>query len=231
MPSDYLYEHLSAVLRFVARAPSLAGPLSGFSRVLLRYTQTLHLLRSFQFDGVIDGGANIGEFAELVKIALPSASLLCVEPHPVCAQKLRDKGLNVVEVALWSESNVTLDLVQVSESSTSSQLGSMVSQRPSWKVNTLRLDAVPVAGHRLLVKLDLQGAELAALSGMGPLWERCHGFIIETRMGPSGNFQMLQKLFEAKGYANHGTLNQFYEGDVLTEVDQVWIRHATLSAP
>jgi len=231
MPSDYLYEHLSAVLRCVARTPSLAVPLSSFSRVLLRYTQTLHLLRNFQFDGVIDGGANIGEFAELVKVGCPSTNLICIEPHPECAQKLRNKGFNVAEAALWSESNMTLDLVQVNESSTSSQIGDPASERLSWKVNTLRLDAVPIAGRRLLIKLDLQGVELVALSGMGALWDRCHGFIIETRMGPRGNFRALQELFESQGYFNHGTLNQFYEGDALTEVDQVWVRQEKDSTP
>jgi FkbM family methyltransferase len=231
MPNDYLYEHLAGALRAIAHSPRLAPPFSGFARVLQRYTQTLHLLKSFSFDAVIDGGANVGEFAELVKMGLPQANLVCVEPHPGCAQKLRDKGFDVVEAALWAESRLTLDLVQVNESSTSSRLGAAAISRPSWKVNTLRLDAVPVSGQRILVKLDLQGAELEALSGLGSLWERCQGFIIETRMGPQGNFQALQELFEGRGFTNHGTINQLYEGDMLTEVDQVWIRHAKPSTP
>jgi FkbM family methyltransferase len=230
MANDFVYEQLAALLRQVVRTPELAAPFLGVSRVLQRYTQTIRFLREFQFNGVIDGGANIGEFAELVKIALPSADLHCVEPHPACAQKLKNKGFQVIEAALWSESNLTLDLVQVNESSTSSQLGTSDSQRPSWKVKTLRLDAVPITGRKILIKLDLQGAEIAALSGMGSLWERCDGLIIETRMGPRGDFRVFQEMLEARGYSNHGTLNQFYEGDVLVEVDQVWVRHGPLSS-
>ena len=225
IPNDSLYEHLAAALRWVVRTPGLAVPFSGFSRVLQRYRQTIHFLRQFQFDGVIDAGANIGEFAELVRIGLPSARLFCVEPHPTCAQKLRSKGFDVIEAALWSQSKLTLDLVQQNESSTSCQLGASIIHRPSWKVSTLRLDEIPIIGDRLLIKLDLQGAELKALTGMGSLWERCDGFVIETCMGLQGNSRTLQELFEAKGYSNHGTLNQFYEGDILTEIDQVWVRY------
>jgi hypothetical protein len=60
-------------------------------------------LASQNFDGVIDGGANVGEFAKIARTALPQADLLCVELHPECAAKLRQGGLRVVEAALWKE--------------------------------------------------------------------------------------------------------------------------------
>ncbi|MBK9090351.1 MAG: FkbM family methyltransferase [Holophagales bacterium] len=61
------------------------------------------MLSRFAFDGIVDGGANVGEFAHLVRQTLPKADLVCVEPHPHCAAILRRNGFRVVEAALWRE--------------------------------------------------------------------------------------------------------------------------------
>jgi hypothetical protein len=36
-----------------------------------------------------------------------------------------------------------------------------------WEVDAVRLDSLPISGSHLLVKLDLQGAEVEALEGHG----------------------------------------------------------------
>jgi hypothetical protein len=46
------------------------------------------------------------------------------------------------------------------------------------------LEDLPVRGDHVLVKLDLQGAEPAALEGLGALWDRCSALLIEVSLGP-----------------------------------------------
>ncbi len=84
--NETVYKAGSAVVEFLTSAEVIAKPLDAFSRVWMRHRKLRSHLRALQFDGVIDGGANVGEFAEIVRSALPVADLVCVEPHPASAQ-------------------------------------------------------------------------------------------------------------------------------------------------
>ena len=98
-----LYKLGIVFLRLCGAIPFLASPLDAFCRVWQRHRKLRSHLRALNFDGVIDGGANIGEFADVVRAALPRADLICVEPHPASAAILRKNGYKVVEAALWKE--------------------------------------------------------------------------------------------------------------------------------
>ena len=95
MPSDILERMGSRIIAECLTLPVLGRVLTDSSRITHRYSTILQHLQAFDFDGVIDGGANIGEFASLVRIGLPGADLVCVEPQPDCADILVKRGLGL----------------------------------------------------------------------------------------------------------------------------------------
>jgi FkbM family methyltransferase len=193
----------------------------------------LRHLRALGFDGVVDGGANVGEFAFLARLALPEADIVCVEPQPDCARVLRRRGFRVVEKALW---NIQTDLTlsQVGPSRTSCTVANSPDPIQSWAVPTIRLDQLAVQGSRLLVKLDLQGCEMTALAGMGSLWSRCSGLLLEVSFGPNGTYSPIAALLADSGYREYSTVNELFVDGRVVEADKLWLlskRHDELLAP
>jgi FkbM family methyltransferase len=186
-----------------------------------------HLGRA-RYDAVVDGGAGVGEFAALVRLALPDARLLCVEPHPASAAKLRRRGFEVVQAALWSAEGESL-LTQPEAAATSCTLiGTVKGGDPSWRVRTVRLDRLPIEGRHMLVKLDLQGAELQALEGMDGLWQRCAGLLLEVSYGEAGTYETLRAALAARGFAEAATLNELETAAGIVEADKLFLRHGAL---
>src|SRR6185503_16681450 len=62
MPSDIVYRIGSRIIAGALSLPVLGRVLTDSSRIAHRYSTILQHLQAFDFDGVIDGGANIGEF-------------------------------------------------------------------------------------------------------------------------------------------------------------------------
>ncbi len=181
-------------------------------------------------DGVIDGGANIGEFAGLVRSALPSADLVCVEPHPGCATSLRAAGYRVVEAALW-HSVGTITLEQPGKVTTSCKVvESGVRAHRSWGVDTIRLDDLLIKGARILVKLDLQGAEIMAFKGMDSLWERTEAVLSEVSIGPQGSYEPIRELMAQRDFREVSTLNELETEGKIVEADKLWIRTDSCSS-
>lgn len=202
--------------------PVLSGIAIGASRIILRHARWRAHLRAFNFDGVIDGGANIGEFAQAVRVALPKAHLICVEPHAGCAADLRKQRFEVVEAALWNQKG-KLKLFQPG-ATTSCTVMEVSGTEKYVEVDAVRLDELPIRGNRLLVKLDLQGAEPVALEALGDLERRCEGFLLEVSLRPDGNYHKLDEYFRAKGFRQFASVNELFEGDVQVEADILWMR-------
>lgn len=213
----------STIRAALAVAP-LATALTAFSRIWSRHSRIHRHLVTAGYDGVIDGGANVGEFAGLVRSALPGADLLCVEPHPECAALLRADGYRVVEAALWkTKGRITLS--QPAEATTSCTVMQNNSRTlGSWEVETVRLKDLPITGNNILVKLDLQGAEIEAFKGMGSLWETCTAVLSEVSMGPDGNYEKIRALLDAHGFRESSTLNELEEDNMVVEADKLWVR-------
>lgn len=207
----------------LATLPALA-PLLGFGlRVLGRHHRLFTHLRALGFDGVIDGGANVGEFAHLVRRALPQADLLCIEPHPACAAELRRAGFRTVEAALWREAG-RLALRQPESATTSCTVQTAASEaHGSWEVAAVRLDDLPIRGQRLLVKLDLQGAELAALEGMGALWDRTAALHLEMTVGGRAR-EALERVLRERGFFDYATTNELLVKERVVEADKLWLK-------
>jgi len=208
----------------VFRVGPLASLLARVSKVFLRHARLRHLLRTGGFDSIVDGGASVGEFAVAARAECPGVPLVCVEPHPPSAEILRRQGFRVVEAALWKAPG-RLRLTQPTDATTSCSVAvEAAADRPSWDVETVRLDGIGVTGDRILVKLDLQGAEAEALEGMGALWPRCAALLLEVSYGPSGSYEPLRALLAERGFEEAATLNELEEDGLPLEADKVWVR-------
>jgi FkbM family methyltransferase len=211
-------------LLWLLRRRRIASGLTWFAKVWLRHARLSTHLRQSSYDWIVDGGASIGEFAALARAARPETPLLCVEPHPASAATLRTRGFQVVEAALWSERG-RMRLFQPSDAVTSCTItGIADSNRPSWDVQTVRLDELPIEGRHILIKLDLQGAEPQALTGMGHLWPRCAGLLLEVSYGPDGSYEKLREWLGDKGFYEAATFNELESEGVPIEADKLWLR-------
>jgi hypothetical protein len=91
-------------------------------------------------------------------------------------------------------------------------------------VEAVRLDSLPISGVRLLVKLDLQGAEFEALEGMGTLWERCAGILLEVSIGTDGTYERLREILSRHGFYEYSTTNELEVDGRVVEADKLWLR-------
>ena len=221
-----LYELSSRSVLLLLRVPGLRSAATRLSKIWLRHARLVRHLRRSDYDAILDGGASIGEFAALARLACPRTPLLCVEPHPASAARLRQRGFAVVEAALWHEPG-RVTLTQHSRATTSCSVVDLGAVGlASWTVGAVRLDQLAIPGRRVLVKLDLQGAEIQALAGMGELWERCAGLLLEVSYGERGTYEPLRALLAAKGFHEAGTLNELETDAGIVEADKLWLRQA-----
>jgi FkbM family methyltransferase len=224
-----VYDLGARLLRLALRLPLVPMALTPLARIWLRHARIARHLATGGYDSIVDGGASIGEFAGLARLACPGVLLLCVEPHPASAARLRRRGFSVVEAALWSERG-TATLSQPTSAVTScSLLADAASAQRVWTVATTRLDELEIPGERVLVKLDLQGAEPQALEGMGALWERCAGLLLEVSYGDHGSYEPLRAMLASRGFFEAATFNELEVDGAVVEADKLWLRRE--SAP
>lgn len=91
-------------------------------------------------------------------------------------------------------------------------------------METVRLDQLPLTGRRVLVKLDLQGAEPEAIEGMGELWHRCAGLLLEVSLGEQGTYEPLRTRLAAQGFFEAATFNELEAEGIVVEADKLWRR-------
>jgi FkbM family methyltransferase len=226
---DRVYAFGTRLLLVPMRLLPLRQPLTWLAKVWLRHARIVGHLERTGYDGVIDGGAGVGEFAALVKLALPKADLVCVEPHPASAALLRKHGFTVVEAALWRELGEAILRQPEAAATSCTLLASDSDQMPSWRVGTVRLDGLGVKGHKVLVKLDLQGAEPAALEGMGHLWDRCAGLLLEVSYGEGGTYEPLRAHLAERGFVEAATLNELETSAGVVEADKLFVHRGRLA--
>lgn len=223
-----VYKLGATCLQWLESLEPIASPIDHFTRIWQRHRKLRSRLRAVGFDAVIDGGANIGEFAQIARRALPGAEILCVEPHPECASMLRSNGFKVVEAALWKETGRIMLLQPTPESTSCTVRGSMATAPgtavATWDVAAVRLDDLEIRGSRVLLKLDLQGAELEALTGMDRLWDRCAGVLLEVSLGPEGTYETLRRLLSERGFSEYSTTNELEVDGRVIEADKLWLR-------
>lgn len=115
---------------------------------------------------IIDGGANIGLAALFLKSRHPTARITCFEADPTVATYLKKNlaaakltDVEVIESALW-DTDTTLEFS--SEGSDAGRIGSSPAGTATRHVPAIRLS--PYLNEAVdLLKLDIEGAELAVL--------------------------------------------------------------------
>ncbi|MEM9364714.1 MAG: FkbM family methyltransferase [Planctomycetota bacterium] len=153
-------------------------------------------LEGVEYRTIIDGGANVGQFARAAVAGFPSAVVHSFEPTPVVAQQLRENMSGesqhrLHQVAL-GETCGSVEFQCNSDSQTSSVLGLKPGKSVHEDIATNSVIDVPMTTldrfadeeqpeGPLLLKLDLQGLELAALKGGSQqLVPMCHHVVVET---------------------------------------------------
>jgi FkbM family methyltransferase len=158
------------------------------------------LLGGRSFRSVVDVGANVGQFAIWAADVLGAERITCVEPLPSAVERLRDVvprlvpcRVDVVVAALGSTpGRRILHVTMAADSSSLLPVAAIARQRPGLRVTAAHEvdvlvgdDALPGPFERpLLVKLDVQGAELDVLAGMPKLIAAADAVLVEVSFAP-----------------------------------------------
>jgi FkbM family methyltransferase len=150
---------------------------------------------------VIDGGAHKGAFVDAIRKLSPGARFLCFEPDPLLAAGLREKfagdgKVQIVQAALGSTGGTATfninhsracNSLAPSGSAATGVLGELMATMEKIDVEVTTLDdAMLKAGMRTcdIVKLDLQGHDLEALSGASQTLKSAKVVIVEVWYAP-----------------------------------------------
>jgi FkbM family methyltransferase len=159
---------------------------------------------------VLDLGAHVGYFSLLFSVLVGPAGQVCtIEPNPENLKKIRSmmeaNQLQNIRVFPFAASDQAGDVQFVTEST--GQMGHMATLSPenravSVTVRAVRMDdlARDQGIERIdLIKMDVEGAEFKALTGMAGLIGRCHPTII-CEWHPAVAGPDYRTIFEQLGY-------------------------------
>jgi len=148
------------------------------------------------FQTILDGGANLGQFARAAHQCYPDARIISFEPLPDIAEQLEanlsDVERHFVLRSALGSYNGEIGFHRNSYSQSSSVL-TMLHSRGGLTVGTKETEHIRVPIGRLdtllekqsltppaLLKLDLQGYELEALKGATVTLQQCSHLLLET---------------------------------------------------
>lgn len=141
---------------------------------------------------VIDGGANVGDFARLARRVFGAETEIHLfEPQPACQPSLerlaRDRRIHLHAVALGATNGEKLDLaIDPAGVTTGAHIAPSGGRGPTVSVTVATLDAHfesrLESSDRVLLKLDLQGWELEALRGAAKSLPRIEAVLVEVSL-------------------------------------------------
>lgn len=140
-------------------------------------------------DVVLDIGAHVGYFSLVAAHAAPAATVVAVEASPDNATVLRRNvehvGVRVVNAAFGStRGTVTVQLTEASDNSGIGGHPNSPTER-TVEVPAVRGEDLDVpGGGRVVVKLDVEGYELAALTGLESVFARFDDVRLLVEMNP-----------------------------------------------
>ena len=172
-------------------------------------------LRGFQPRVIIDGGANIGEWAEMALDIFPGAAIHLVEPQPACRPQLERLAHNreaatVHAVALSQPGRTSLAFTGgAAGGGTGVHVLTARETEVELDAAATTLDELFAArisrADRPLLKLDLEGHELDALRGAVAVFKAVEVIVIEARLYDINNnglpvFRDLFQLLDRAGF-------------------------------
>lgn len=204
------------------------------------------------FKTIIDGGANVGQFARAALETFPEARLIAFEPLPDIAETLR-KNLSdtdrasVVVSALGADSG-TLTFHRNAYSLSSSALPLHDNHRQAFpeareestvEVPVGRLDDLlshVELNSPSLLKLDLQGFEIPAFEGAAETLKRVDYVLVETAFKPlyegEALFPELHEYLQARGFRFLRPLDVLEGPDgTIVQMDALFVRTSSPLAP
>ena len=204
----------------------------------------LSVLRSLEVDGVIDVGANRGQFTLACRLARPVVPVVAFEPIPDEANTFRKvhgdaSHVTLIESAL-GESTDTATL-HLSKSADSSSLLPIGRRQTEYFRDTAEVGTIKVLVQRLddlsdnwrgrfsqLLKLDVQGFELNVLRGAVKTFESCKYIYVECSHAELYEGQALKqevsKFLESNGFVEKGVFNPLYIKNELVQADYLFQR-------
>jgi FkbM family methyltransferase len=201
------------------------------------------VLRSLDVDGIIDVGANRGQFSLACRFALPGIPIIAFEPIPAEAATYRKvhgriPHITLVESALGETTGrATLHLSKSADSSSLLPIGRRQTElyQNTAEVGTIdvpvqRLDELSAhwpQSKRQLLKLDVQGFELNVLRGAVGVLPRCAYVYAECSEVALYEGQALRAEVESflgeQGFRPLGRFNCQWHGGQLIQADFLYI--------
>ncbi len=184
--------------------------------------QRQRLLEFYGIGQVVDGGANIGQYAETLREHGYRGSILSIEPNPeafrhLSARAAKTSGWRVYQAAVGEAAGEAI--LNVTANSFSSSLlvprvlpfnveaGVVVVRQESVSIEPLDqiLDRFDQGQREILLKLDIQGTEAAALRGASRWLDRIAMIELELSLmslyeGEAPRFQEMIKLVADLGF-------------------------------
>ena len=238
-PSENLrrIEKILLMLRYVWRFPRVRGAWP-------KYEFLKPWLADLRPATVVDVGVNHGQFLHLARRLWPDAQIVGIEPNAGLAGKIAaiyhgDEKVRIEACAVADrDGEIGLHVTRDDQSSSiHAPAASYADDRPGDRVERIetvplrRLDALldGCAGP-MLVKIDVQGAELEVLRGMGARLADAEVLIVESPFerdyeGGSG-FDDIYAFLTAHGFAYEGAIGQLVSkrtGRVRQE-DSIYVR-------
>lgn len=141
--------------------------------------------RGFEPNSVIDGGASVGDWTKAVNNVLPNAQFLMIEPREWCRihlERIQSKRIKYIRALLFS-SRAEINFYEHGEQSSllrnySGKEWGKVSVIETEILNNIAAD-MPAP---ILLKLDLQGAELDALYGADEILPKVEVIFMEVSL-------------------------------------------------
>lgn len=203
-----------------------------------------NVLRSLTVDGIIDVGANRGQFSLACRFVLTGVPVVAFEPIPHEADTFRKvhgarREVHLIESALGETKGAAT--LHLSKSADSSSLLPIGKKQTELFENTVEVGTITVPVHRLddfaecwvgrsqqLLKLDVQGYELNVLRGATEALKSCAYVYAECSEVALYDGQALRTEVEAflgsHGFAIRGRYNEQLDNGQLIQADYLFER-------